>query len=239
MAPKTVKPAGRGAPAPKATPAKKTAKKKSSKKTSAVKSQSSASHYIRNLHNAAGGSRIDLGDGRRIILEPRGQVGDVAVVTEDDANDPIYQRNVGVLFEELTPEQGREVIDKQNTNAQAPRPTIMDQLTNEYGEKYVQTQATIAPSFESQGITVAKVEDAADGRFTEQNTQLTRTAMGPEEVQVPGSRGFFDPNQVPPGLNVEQAKIYIETPPEQRLDLLTRWGLTPSLGVRVQPTERE
>jgi hypothetical protein len=238
MPPKKVKPAGRAAPAPQSSTPK--TAKKAPKKASAASKKAPKTSYIRNLHNAAGGSRIDLTDGRRIHLEPRGQVGDVLLVSDDDRDDPVYQRNLGILYEELTREQGLEVVDKQNTNAQAPRPGVMDHMTNEKGEKYVQTQPTITATYESQGQVVGQISPAAEGQHVTHTGNIER-AMGPEEVQVPGSRSVFDPDIVPAGLSVEQAQAYIATPREQRQDFLARLQGTEDLGLRasVGPVQRE
>lgn len=246
MPPKSVKTNGKGASAPKSPPAKRKAAKKASAKKSAARQTKNTSNnsYIRNLHYGAGGARIDFDD-RRIQLEPRGHIGDLVIVTEDDREDPLYQRNIGVIFEELTLAQGREVIDKQNTNAQAHRgPSTMDYLRNEKGEKYSQVRATIEPSFEQQGTVVANVVPAADGKNTTGNVAFDRP-IGPEQVEVPGSQPVnFDPNVMPAGLSMEQAQLFMQTPPENRHLLLQQFqqeeaeGYRNELNVQVAPPEQ-
>lgn len=258
-APKAVTPHGRGAKAPQVKP---TPKKKASKKAKApATSQSASTHYIRNLHSGAGGARIDLMNDMRIHLEPRGRRGDMRLVTEDMVQDPMYQHNLGVIFEEIPIMLGKEIISKQQTNQQNG-PSTMDLLTNEYGKKYTQTRATIEPSYESQGVTVASINPGADGRNTTQNVDISRMVqptdhfsgpqaqppqpLGPQQVQVPGSQPVFDPDIVPAGLSVEQAQVFIETPREQRLQLVEAWrqqtmeaeAYRNQLNVSVEPTEQ-
>jgi hypothetical protein len=260
-APKPVTPHGKGAKAPSSAP-KKTASKKKKAKKPAAQSNSASTHYIRNLHSGAGGARIDLQTtDTRIQLEPRGRRGDMRLVTEEIANDPMYQHNLGVIFEEVPIEVGREIIAKQQTNQQQ-EPSTMDLLRNSKGEKYIQTRANVEIPFEQQGVTVAQVSQGQDGRYTEGNVNINRSvqptdhfsgqqpqvqqALGPQQVAVPGSQPVFDPDVVPAGLSVEQAQVFIETPREQRLALVEHWrqqamedeAYRNQLNVSVQPTEQ-
>ncbi len=247
MAPKKVTPAGRAAPAPEAAPAKKSAKKKAS--TSQKKAATSTSRYVRNLHYAAGGVRVDLGEDRRIHLEPRGQVGDLIPVSAEDRDHPLYQRNIGILFEEISKAEATDIIDKQNTNAQSPRQTTMDHIRNEKGEEYT-NPATITRTYESQGQVVGQVSSAAEGVSSNNTGNIQRQVTGPAEVQVPGSRQLV--NAMPEGLTEPQAIEYLNTPPEQRADFLARIRgageagaaaaaetYRDSLRVSVEPTRRE
>lgn len=243
--PKSVKPNGRGAKPPaKPKPAKKAAKRKTSKKA-AAKPTPKTSVFIRNLHNGAGGVRLDLDvDDRRIYLAPRGQIGDLLQVSDEIRDDPVYQRNLDLLFEELSYEAGVEALRKQNINAQSYRgPNPMDFITNEKGEKYVQKRATIEPSNEEAAITVGRIEESGDGRFQSVSRVAPSEVTGPKEVQVPGSRPVFDPNVMPAGLTTEQAALYLETPPEKRLELLQFFQKEAEqnyrLNVSVAPVEVE
>lgn len=258
-APKAVKAQGRGAKAPQVKP---TPKKKASKKAKApVTAQSASTHYIRNLHSGAGGARIDLSSDTRIHLEPRGRRGDMRLVTEEMVQDPMYQHNLGVIFEEIPIEVGKDIINKQQTNQQNG-PSTMDLLTNEYGAKYTQTRATVEPSFESQGVTVASIDPGANGRNTTQNVDINRTVqptdhfagpqaqpsqpLGPQQVQVPGSQPVFNPDVLPNGISIEQAEVFIATPREHRLQLVETWrqqameaeNYRNQLNVSVEPTEQ-
>lgn len=259
-APKAVTPHGRGAKAPQSLPTKKTASKKKAKKAPATV-QSAATHYIRNLYSGAGGARVDLTNDIRIQLEPRGRRGDMKLVTEDMVNDPMYQHNLGILFEEVPIDIGKDIIAKQQINLQNDGPTTMELLTNSKGEKYTQVKATLEPSWESQGITVATVDQSGDGRFTEGNVDINRAVqptthfagpqvqpsqpLGPQQVQVPGSQPVFNPDVLPAGISVEQAQVFIETPREQRLQLVEYWrqqameaeSYRNQLNVSVEPTE--
>jgi hypothetical protein len=211
--PEKLNPQGRAAPAPKKTP-RATKKKSSSKKKQQPKktaSPASKIRYARNLHGAAGGIRVLLMNDTEIKLAPRGQVGDLMPVSEEDRYDPHYVANYGVLFEEISSAEAKAVVSKQNTNAQAPRQSTMDQLTNQKGEKYEQAAPTVEQSYEDQGMTVAEIQKAGDGRFTEQNTQLVRSpGAAPEQQNVPGSPGNPVPN------------IPADVPPEQVADWLAR-----------------
>lgn len=248
--PKTVKTRGRvAAPAPN-KPAKKKASSSKKKTAASTRASTPKTNYIRNLHNGAGGIRIDLTDGARLLVAPRGQVGDVLLVNEDQRNDPAYQRNKDLLFEELTLAEGEEVIEKQNINAQSSRSTVMDFLTNEKGEKYAQMHATVEPTFESQGQVVGHVSPASEGTSVRDGGNINRepivqSGLGPQQVEVPGSTAVaFNPDRMPEGLTVDQAKLFIETPREERQELLQRFAqenaeqYRNNLNVTVQDTQR-
>lgn len=261
--PKSVKGHGRVTAKPPGAK-KQTTKKSASKKKAkpAATSDNRALHYIRNLHSGAGGSRVDLAvHDIRIHLEPRGRRGDMKMVTEEMVQDPAYQHNLGVIFEEIPIDIGQEIIRKQAINQQTG-PSTMDMLTNEYGEKYTQQRATVMPSFEDQGVTVASLTPGADGRNTTGNIDVSRTVqptthfggpqatpsqpLGPQQVQVPGSQPVFNPDVLPAGLSVEQAQQFIETPREERLALVELWRrhameaetYRGELNVSIQPTEQ-
>lgn len=264
-APKTVTPVGRGkhkAPQTKKQTAKKTASKKKAKAPATV---TATTHYIRNLHSGAGGARVDLSSDQRIQLEPRGRRGDMKLVTEEMVNDPMYQHNLGVIFEEIPLALGKEIIAKQQINSN-DGPTTMEMLTNSQGEKYAQTRASVELPFEQQGVVVASIDPAGDGKNTEGNVDITRAIqptdhfsgpqamppmqqpqLGPQYAQVPGSVPVFNPDVVPPGLSVEQAQLFIETARDQRLQLVEAWrqqameaeAYRNQLNVTVEPTEQE
>lgn len=250
MAPKSVKPNGRGAAAPKAP---KKAATKAKKPAAKKKAQASPkSHYIRNLHNGAGGARVDLDD-TRINLRPRGERGDMMIVTEEMTNDPMYQHNIGIIFEEISLEKGKEIISKQQINQQSG-PTTMDYITNEKGEKYAQVKATITPSYEAQGVTVAEISPGSDGKNTTNNKDITRAVqptdhfaspLGPEQVEVPGSTQVaFNPDVMPQGLSMEQAQLFMQTPREQRHLLIQQFQgeaaetYREQLQVSIEPVEQ-
>jgi hypothetical protein len=208
-------------------------KRKASKKAPAKEATSTAAPtvWIRNLHYGAGGARFDLLTyDKRIELAPRGHIGDLLQTTEEMREDPRYQRNKDILFEEVSREIAMQILDKQNINAQTYRgPTPMDFIRNEKGEKYSQVRAVVEPSFESQGIVVGQVSTAADGKGAREVGNITDRASGapPQQTYPPGSYELapqdFDPNVMPAGLSMQQAGLYAETPPEQRFALLQRF----------------
>lgn len=247
MAPKTVKPNGKGASAPVTPrPPKKTAKTAS--KPAVVNKEGLKTHYIRNLHNGAGGARMLLSDGTKIELAPRGWDSDCALVNEEIASDPLYQRNIGLLFEELTHEQGLEVLKKQHTNAQAPRKTTLEHMTNAKGEPYAPGAVQVEIPFEQQGKVVGHVSPAVEGHSHQDGGNLTRNVLGPQEVSRPGSRpvdtGPFNPDVMPSGLTMEQAQEYLNAPPELREGLIIQWQEEAGVGIgrlqaSVTPTQKE
>lgn len=242
MAPKSVKGQGRvtakPAPTPKSAP-KKPAKKKAAKPAGETTSVT----YIRNLHSGAGGARFDLSVvDTRIHLEPRGRRGDMRLVTEEMQTDPIYQMNLGILFEEIPITEGQEIIRKQAINQQQGTSTF-DLLTNEYGAKYTQSRASVTAPFEQHGVVVGNVSTAQSGRGSREtgniDRQVTPQDFFSEQQQV---QPQFDPDVVPAGISVEQAQVFIETPREDRLALVQEWfiqqaeaeGYRASLNVQVE-----
>lgn len=245
MAPKSVKGQGRVTAKPAASPKPKP-KKKAAKKAKAPAVNSSSVHYIRNLHHGAGGARFDLSVvDVRIHLEPRGQRGDMRLVTEEMISDPVYQHNLGILFEEVPIEEGTEILRKQAINQQQG-PSTYDLLTNEYGQKYdPNTRATVTAPFEQQGQVVARLSPGADGRNTSGNVDITRQVQ-PQEFfgnNAPQQQPVFNPDIVPQGISIEQAELFIQTPREERLALVESWirqnaeaeGYRNTLNVIVEP----
>jgi len=234
--PGTVKPTGRGASAPNRPTGKKGSAKKATKKK-ASPGPKNTRKYIRNLHHGAGGARLGLADGSELQLAPRGQVGDLILVGEDQQQDPLYQRNKDFLFEELTVEQGLEVIDKQNINAQAFRSSPLEHITNENGEAYTRP-VNVTQTYESQGQVVGAISPAGSG-VSSQNTgnierqtqaaiaqmgqpPTTQDVMGPQQIAVPGSQ--FNPDIMPSGLTTKQAEQFLQTPREHRAQLVEIWA---------------
>jgi len=234
--PGTVKPTGRGASAPNRPTGKRgSAKKVTKKKVSA--GPKSKRKYIRNLHHGAGGARLGLADGSELQLAPRGQVGDMVLIGEEQQEDPLYQRNKDFLFEELTVEQGLEVIDKQSINAQAFRSSPLEHITNENGEAYTRP-VNVTQTFESQGQVVGAIAPAGEG-ISSQNTgniqrqtqeavaqmgqpPTVQNVMGPQQIAVPGSA--FNPDIMPAGLSTQQAEQFLQTPREHRAQLVEVWA---------------
>lgn len=225
MAPQKVTPNGRGASAPKKPSGRKQPKKTAKKRAAPTEN----GFYIRSIRNAAGGSRMTLLDGTSIELKPRGQVGDTFRVEDEIRHDPYYLANLGLLFEELSLEDGTEVISKQGTNAIAPRPSTMEGLTNEKGESYpAGSRPVIEQPFEQQGFVAGHVSTGGEGVHHREIGNIQRQAaqvsevVGPPQVQVPGSQPVPGAMQMPDGLTETQALEYLQTPIEQRNDFLAR-----------------
>lgn len=209
MAPKKVTPRGKAAkpPTQKKPPAKKAAKKTTRSRSAST----SKKVFIRSLVGAAGGVRLSFDEDYK--LTPRGQIGDIVQVTEDDRLTPSYQADLNVLFHEISEEEAREAISKQATNAQAPRqPALMDIIKNERGESYAQAEPQVEVPFEQQGEVVATISDGPDGRFTDgyQGTITRSGGEAPQQVAAPGSVQ----NPLP--------EVPSDVPPEQVADWVAR-----------------
>lgn len=232
MAPKKVTPRGKAAQPPKASAAKKPAAKKA-----APKKRGSTQRFIRAIYSPAGGTRLTLNNGNRFLLQPRGQVGDLAPVTKDDRDDPIYIQNLAVMFEEISAAEAKKIIASQNINAQPNRPRTIDYIKDEYGNP-VNQNVKVEKPFEQQGQVVAHIEDGPEGRFTDGHQGRITRAPGeaPQQVAVPGSQQNPGP-QVPSNI-----------PPEQAADWLARNAtnqegaadaLRSALNVEVSPTQKD
>lgn len=188
-APKRVAPLGQSAPPPEPNVAttqsigEKSAKKKAT--TSTPARPKAGTKYIRNIRGI--GCRLTLDSGRRIEFAPRGQVGDLEPVTKEEQQDSKFISNEGMIFEIISVAEAQDVLRKQSTNAQTDRPQLIDHLRNEKGEAYERTDVRVTPAYEQQGQVVAQVEQTADGRYTEGNTDVVRRDGPPEQVAVPGS----------------------------------------------------
>lgn len=231
--PKKLAPRGKGASAPKKksrTPSQKATPKKTATKKS---SPSTGIRYVRSIYGSE--ARITLDNGLVINLKPRGQVGDLAPVDAEDRADQKYALNKDLLFEEISQAEAKQILEKQSTNAQAPRNTTFDLLENELGQPYAQDAPTIEEPFEEQGTVVASIDTdpTQQPRYQE---QITRPVASPEQVAVPGSVQNPGP-QVP-----------AHVPPEQAADWLARNSgdeasaadqLRGSLNPSVGPVQRE
>lgn len=229
MPPKKVTPRGKAAKntaSPKATGKQKPA--------AAPRKRGSTKRFIRAIYAPAGGTRITLNNGSRFQLQPRGQIGDLAPVDKDDMNDPIYHQNKGVMFEEISEAEAKKIMEKQSTNAQAPRQaSVLSQIRDEYGNPMKQSVKVEQP-FEQQGQVVATVEDSAPGRFTDGHQGLiTRSegGMAPDQQVVPGSQGHPQQQQVPDNVPPEQAADWLARNTEQDAHATLR--------ASVGPTQRE
>lgn len=207
--PKRLSPQGKAAsPARKApAPAKKASqKKKPTPRSKPAKSETEERSYIRNIRGTWARLTLHQND-RRIELEPRGQRGDMAMVTPEEREDDIYRDNLGYIFEEVRLDEGKKIIAKQQTNA-APQPTIMDHIRNPHGDPY-QQPATVEASMESQGQVVANIEQKQGSQHVDQIEEITRASgAAPVQQAVPGSIG--NPGiTIPPDMPAEQVAAYV------------------------------
>lgn len=229
--PKKVTPRGKAASAPKASPratGKKPAKKAPAKRTPTQR-------FIRAIYSPAGGTRLTLDNGSRFELKPRGEINDCAPVSKEDMLDPKYIANKDVIFEEITAAEAKKIMEKQATNAQAPRrrSSVLDHIKDEYGNPV--KGARMEQSFEQQGQTVAQISDGPGGRFTDgyQGTITRSPGEAPVQQAVAGSVQ----NPIP--------EIPNNIPPEQHADWLARnaeqLGVDAhgALRASVTPTQRE
>lgn len=235
MPPKKLKARGKAA----APPEPNIATKPSARKKSAPEQHTEhpapeeTSRYIRNLRGI--NARVSLISGRRIEFEPRGQRGDLAAVTKEERQDPLYLQNRGVIFEEIDQPTAMEIISKQQINASAPHPTLMDHLRNEQGEAYEQRDVHVEIAKERQGFTVAEIAADTGDRHVSANPEgeVVRHAAGPEQVQVPGSVGHPATNEMaslPDDISAEEVREFLEWKRAQKL--------RESLSVGMEPVER-
>jgi hypothetical protein len=144
--------------------------------------------YIRNIRAIQ--CRVTLDTGRSITLEPRGNIGDVAPVSPDEQYDSKFIINRDLLYEVIPVEQAAKIIRKQAINAQSVRNPLFEMLRSETGKVY--TPESIVTEKPVADIVVGRVEDAADGKNTQNNTEIVREVViqdtrAPERAAVPGS----------------------------------------------------
>lgn len=217
--PKKLSPQGKAAPPPTPESPAPAAKKVTTRRKKAAESAAKAIRNIRHVQ-----CRVTLDD-QRILLEPRGQRGDLALVNEDHQRDPWFEPNIGMIYEVISEEEARDILRKQANNQQVG-PSTFDLLTNERGEGYAQQTVHVGPSNQEQGQVVAQIDQTGQGRYSQQNETITRVSgEAPQRVEVPGSQRLS----------------------EQELDELARRTkgaentgdvLRSALNVTIEPTQR-
>lgn len=183
MPPKKLTPNGRAAePAgAKATPAKRTATKAKAKP--APKKSTSTTKYVRNIRGVD--VRVTFDSGRRIQLNARGQRNDMAAISKEELDDPIFLDNLGMLYEIISSAEATKIREKQMTNASSlatPRPE--DILTDPLGNKGQFTGLT--PSNDEISITIGQLNETEGRNNEEKSIEVTRSVQ-PERANVPGS----------------------------------------------------
>ena len=182
MPPKKLTPNGKGAePAgAKATPAKRTTAKA---KPAPKKSTSGTTKYVRNVRGVD--IRVTFDSGRKIQLNARGQRNDMAAISKEELDDPIFLDNLGTLYEVITSAEAAKIREKQMTNASSlatPRPE--DILTDPLGNKGEFTGLT--PSNDEISITIGQLNETEGRNNEEKSVEVTRSVQ-PERANVPGS----------------------------------------------------
>lgn len=117
--------------------------------------------FIRNIRNVPVRFKLErhLPGHRGISLKARGERGDIGSITPEDRQDPIFQANLGLLFEVITAEEAAQAVVKQNTNpAQNVHPALAA-IKNEKGEGQGEMKLSIEQSHEQAGVTVAKLNE--------------------------------------------------------------------------------
>ena len=173
--------------------AKKTTKSSKAKSSTTKKKAAprrTQQKYYRNLRAVPVGLRLEESD-RKINLAARGQRGDIAPVKKGEANDPIYLSNVDMLFEVITKEEADAIIEKQATNIQDARRThpAWDNIRRPDGEQYDQEEIRREAPEESQGYTIAQLDEEGNvplERQGQKGIQIKRAALpGSEDNPLP------------------------------------------------------
>jgi hypothetical protein len=144
-------------------------------------------NHIRNMHYAVARVRIkdeERDKSRSITLQPRGQRGDLAKLSQTELASVDYANNVNILFEALTETQASIVLYKQTHNQQTVHPAAAA-LRTETGNTYA-GGVTIAESMAKRSFTVGEVVDTGAGHTQEHKFVVERRqAATIEEIQAP------------------------------------------------------
>lgn len=115
--------------------------------------------YARNLQRVPLGIRLDTG--RRLELKPRGERGDLLLISKDEEQDPKLMGNVDLsVIEIISAAEAKTVTDKQLTNSRQAIHPAMAAMRNEMGDPY-QSPPVVETVFEEQGTVVGQIEDNA------------------------------------------------------------------------------
>lgn len=161
----------------------------------------STTFYARNRQNVPVHFRLTRQEDKskkRTNLEPRGRRGDLVRLEKRDLSDDelITQVEYG-LVEIITEPEAREIIKKQSTNMREQVHPAFAVLRNELGEEYERENIKVAPEFNSQGVTVARLKPS---------TQQGAEEYGEIEF-TKGQRGGFQRTPVTPAIGGNPAII--------------------------------
>lgn len=126
-------------------------------------------NYLRTIYNSEFHLRWedDNGKKRRLELKARGQRGDMHPISKKDAEDTGFQEalrknlDLGVI-EVISGREAMEVAKSQTANQQAFHPALAA-IRNEKGEAYAPENIRVEAEFNSQGVTVARLDPVAEG----------------------------------------------------------------------------
>ena len=116
--------------------------------------------FVRNCANTPFNLRLDRHtERRRLELKPRGLPGDMHPLLDDDLKDPALKTNLNLGVIEVIPAgEANAIIEKQTTNMGHRVHTPLAVLRNELGQPYAEGQVKVAAEFNSQGVTVAAID---------------------------------------------------------------------------------
>jgi len=118
--------------------------------------------YVRNLGHTLFRFKLNshTAGQRGIVLQGRGNRGDLQPIGNEDLNDPNLHANLDMgLVEIITHGEAQDVVSKQTHNQQATHPALAA-LRNSQGNEYAADALKVdTVPFEQQGTVVAKLED--------------------------------------------------------------------------------
>lgn len=157
-------------------------------KTAAKPRRTQQKHY-RNLQNVPISFRLNESD-RKVTLAARGQRGDVDVIKKGEMQDPIFLANRDLIFEVITAEEAKVVIEKQSTNISEHRShPAWDTIRTPTGEEYNQSEVRLEDQALSTGAPLdVEVQDGniVLERQGQKGVQIKRAALpGSEDRPLP------------------------------------------------------
>lgn len=163
--------------------------------------------YVRNGYPAPFNLRLDRQtEKRRIELKARGTPGDMHPLKDEDLKDPVLKQNLALGLIEIIPAgEATLIIDKQTTNMSHRVHAPLAVLRNELGQTYEQGAVKVEAEFNSQGVTVARVNpDVLTGKLHDREIGGTRSSGGLTRVQ-PGQEVAQGGNQTDQASSVVQS----------------------------------
>lgn len=149
-----------------------------SSKKKATPRRTTQKHY-RNIREIPASFRLEESD-RKISLAPRGQRGDLAPIKKGELQDPVFLANKDLLFQVVTDEEAKAIIEKQTTNQQSDRrhPSL-EVIRNANGDEYDNESVRVAGNPDDLGVVIQ--DNLEDG-------QIPMARQGTNGVQITRSR---------------------------------------------------